>query len=128
MILLTADEIITLHAKLTAATGGSGGLRDRGLLESAVFGCYQSFGGKELYPGVIEKAARLAFGICANHPFIDGNKRAAMTALLTVLRLNDIDISYTQKELAALGLGVASGSFGYEALVEWVRSHLALQS
>jgi death-on-curing protein len=125
MIILTVDEIIALHAKLTAVTGGSGGLRDRGLLESAVMNCFQTFGGEELYPGIIEKAARLAFGICANHPFVDGNKRAAVTSLLTVLRLNDVSVSYTQKELAALGLGVANGSLDYEAVAEWVRSHLA---
>jgi death-on-curing protein len=79
VIILTADEIITLHSKLISATGGSGGLRDKELLESAVLSCHQTLGGEELYPGVIEKAARLAFGICANNPLVDGNKRAAVT-------------------------------------------------
>jgi death-on-curing protein len=96
-------------------------------LESAVFSCNQSLDGKELYPDVIEKAARLAFAICANHPFIDGNKRAAVTALLTVLRLNDVDITCTQKELAALGLGVANGSLGFEAVAQWVRSRITMR-
>jgi death-on-curing protein len=125
MIILTVDEIITLHSKLIAVTGGSDGLRDKGLLESAVLNCYQTFSGEELYPGIIEKAARLAFGICANHPFVDGNKRVAATSLLTILRLNDIAISYTQRELVAFGLGIASGSLDYEAVTEWVRSHLS---
>jgi death-on-curing protein len=128
VIILTVDEIITLHSKLVAATGGSGGLRDKGLLESAVLNCYQTFDGEELYPGVIEKAARLAFGICANHPFVDGNKRAAVTSMLTILRLNDVAISYTRKELVALGLGAADRSLGYEAVVGWVRSHLSPKS
>ncbi|MDR0434127.1 MAG: type II toxin-antitoxin system death-on-curing family toxin [Gracilibacteraceae bacterium] len=128
MIILTVDEIITLHSKLIAATGGSDGLRDKGLLESAVLNCYQTFGGEELYPGVIEKAARLAFSICANHPFVDGNKRAAVTSLLTILRLNDIAISHTQKELVALGLGIADRSLDYETVLEWVRLHLSAQS
>jgi death-on-curing protein len=128
VIILTLDEIITLHSKLIAATSGSDGLRDKGLLESAVLNCYQTFGGEELYPGVIEKATRLAFGICANHPFVDGNKRAAVTSLLMILRLNDIAISYTQKELVALGLSVADRSFDYEAVVGWVRSHLSPKS
>jgi death-on-curing protein len=128
MIILTADEIITLHSKLIAATGGSGGLRDKGLLESAVLNCYQTFDGDELYPGVIEKAARLAFSICGNHPFVDGNKRVAVTALLTILRLNDVAVSYTQKELVAFGLGVADRSLDYEAVLEWVRLHLSAQS
>jgi death-on-curing protein len=123
VIILTVDEIIMLHSKLIAATGGSDGLRDRGLLESAVLNCYQTFDGKELYPGIIEKAAWLAFGICANHPFVDGNKRVAVTSLLTILRLNDVAISYTQKELVALGLGIADRSLDYEAVAGWVRSH-----
>jgi death-on-curing protein len=97
-------------------------------LESAVLNCYQTFGGEELYPGVIEKAERLAFGICANHPFVDGNKRAAVTSMLTILRLNDVAISYTQKELVALGLGIADRSLDYEAVFEWVRLHLSVQS
>jgi death-on-curing protein len=125
VIILTVDEVIRLHSKLIAATGGSDGLRDKGLLESAVLNCYQTFGGEELYPSVIEKAARLAFGICANHPFVDGNKRAAVTSLLMILRLNDITISYTQKELVALGLGVADRSLDYGAVAGWVCSHLS---
>ena len=60
MIMLTVDEVIELHEKITAATGGSPGIRDNGLLESAVLGCYQSFGGYDLYPTVEEKAARMA--------------------------------------------------------------------
>jgi len=125
MIILTVEEIITLHEKLVAATGGSDGLRDIGLLESAVMNCYQTFGEQELYLGVTEKAARLAFGICSNHPFIDGNKRAAVTAMLVILRLNSIDVSYSQPELAALGLGIADGSLDYEAVVDWIHTHLS---
>ena len=82
MIVLTINEVTELHEKLITATGGAYGIRDIGLLESAVLGCYQSFGGEDLYPSVVEKAARMAFAICSNHPFIDGNKRSAITALL----------------------------------------------
>ena len=128
MIILTVDEIITLHSKLIAATGGSDGLRDRGLLESAVMNCYQTFCGEELYPSVIEKAARMAFAICANHPFVDGNKRVAVTALLVILRLNNIAVSYSQSELVLLGLGIADGSLDYEAVAEWVLAHTPSQA
>jgi death-on-curing protein len=124
MILLTLDELIKMHSKVTTTTGGSSGLRDLGLLESSVLSCYQTFDGVELYPSVIEKAVWLAFSICCNHPFVDGNKRTAVTALLTILRLNDVHISYTQNELAALGLGVADSSLDYKAFLEWVRLHL----
>jgi death-on-curing protein len=125
MITLTVDEIVAVHDKLLAATGGSAGLRDKGLLESAVLNCCQTFDDEELYPELTQKAARLAFGICKNHPFVDGNKRIAVTALLVMLRLNDVRIQYTQAELIALGLGIADGSLEYEDILKWIGTHLA---
>jgi len=124
MIILTTDEIIEVHAKLIKATGGSPGLRDMGLLESAVLGCTQTFGGEDLYPTVIEKASRMAYSICTNHPFVDGNKRVAVTAMLVILRMNDILLSFTQEELIYLGLGVADGSLGYDEIIAWVNKHV----
>jgi len=124
MIILTTDEVIEVHAKLIKATGGSPGLRDMGLLESAVLGCNQTFGGEDLYPTVTEKASRMAYSICKNHPFIDGNKRVAVTAMLVILRMNDIMLSFTQEELIYLGLGVADGSLGYDDIIAWVNKHI----
>jgi len=124
MILLAVDEVVELHEKLIVATGGSSGLRDKNLLESAVLGCSQSFGGEELYPTIVEKAARIAFAICNNHPFIDGNKRVAVTALLVILRMNDISLKFTQQELVTLGLRIADSSIDYESVVNWVRAHI----
>jgi death-on-curing protein len=126
MIYLTVSEIIELHEKVVAATGGSHGIRDTGLLESAVFGCYQSFSGVDLYPTVIEKAARMAYAVCKNHPFVDGNKRTAVTSMLVILRMNDIVLSYTQKELIAFGFGIADGCVSYEDIVMWINSHVVL--
>jgi death-on-curing protein len=123
MIILTVPEVIALHEKLVAATGGLHGVRDMGLLESAVFGCYQSFGDEDLYPTVIEKAARMAFAICKNHPFADGNKRAAVTSMLVILRVNDIELSYTQTELVNLGLGIATGEVDCENIARWIHAH-----
>ena len=77
-MLITVAETIELHDKIILVTGGSPGLRDFGLLESAVMGCYQSFDGIDLYPTIIEKSARMAHSICKNHPFVDGNKRTAV--------------------------------------------------
>ena len=124
MIILTTDEVITMHEKLVAATGGSPGIRDMGLLESAVLGCTQTFGGEEIYPTVVEKAARMAYSLCKNHPFIDGNKRVAVTALLVILRMNNVSLQYTQQELITLGLKAADGSINYENIVVWVNSHI----
>jgi death-on-curing protein len=123
MIVLTLDELILLHEKLILATGGSQGVRDIGLLESALFGCYQSFDGKDLYPTIIEKAARMAYAICNNHPFVDGNKRTAIASMLVTLRMNDVTMLFTQQELVVLGLGIADGSIDYEGIVEWLAAH-----
>ena len=124
MMILTPDEVIKLHAKLIALTGGISGVRDVGLLESAVLGCFQTFGGEELYPTATEKAARMAYAVCKNHPFIDGNKRTAVVAMLVILLVNDIFLLYTQKELIALGLGIADGSVDYEDIVVWINAHI----
>ena len=124
MIVLTTDEVIAMHDKLIMATGGSPGIRDMGLLESAVFGSNQTFGGEEIYPTVVDKAARMAYSICKNHPFVDVNKRVAVTALLVILRMSNISIKFTQQELITLGLGVADGSIDYENIVAWVHTHI----
>ena len=123
MIVLTSDEIVELHDMLLTASGGSPGLLDQGLLESAVLGCCQSFGGDDLYPTVIEKAARLAYAICKNHPFVDGNKRVAVVSMLVLLRMNSIVLSYTQSELVILGIGIADGGISYKAILMWIHAH-----
>ena len=125
MILLTVDEIIMLHDKLLAATGGLPGLRDRGLLESAVFSINASFEDVERYATVEEKAARLAFALISNHPFADGNKRVGVLAMLMTLRLNGVPLKHTQQELIDLGLAAASGKAGYRNILEWVYKHTA---
>ena len=123
MILLTADEIVMLHNKLLKATGGLPGLRDRGLLESAVLGVNAGFEDMEQYPTVEEKAARLAYALIKNHAFVDGNKRVGVLAMLMTLKLNGVVLRYTQQELIDLGLTAANGAAGYGEILEWVRRH-----
>jgi len=124
MIILKVSEVIELHEKVIAATGGSHGIRDIGLLESAVLGCSQSFGGEDLYPGSVEKAARMAFALCKNHPFVDGNKRVAVTVMLVILRMNGIHLLFTQHELVSLGLGIAESIIEYDDIVLWINEHI----
>ena len=123
MILLTVDEIIMLHAKLLQATGGLPGLRDKGLLESAVFSMSAGFEDVEQYPTVEEKAARLGYAIISNHAFVDGNKRVGVLAMLMTLQLNGVVLRYTQRELIDLGLAAASGDVGYQEILSWVNQH-----
>lgn len=123
MILLSVDEIILLHEKLIKVTGGINGLRDYGLLESAVFSTQTGFGDMEKYPTIEEKSARIAFSLINDHAFVDGNKRIGILAMLMTLRLNNVNISYTQQELIDLGLTVADGSIGYEQILQWIKGH-----
>lgn len=123
MIILTVDEIIGLHSKLIAQTGGSEGVRDRGLLESAVYSAQSGFGNEEVYPTVEEKAARLMYSIIGNHSFIDGNKRIGVLVMLMTLKLNGISMEYTQQELTQLGLSVASGKADFNTILAFIEKH-----
>ncbi len=123
MILLTVDEVIALQAKLIERTGGSHGLRDRGLLESAVYSAMAAYEDVERYPGIEEKAARLAYALVGNHAFVDGNKRIGIYVMLLTLDLNQIQIAYSQHELINLGLGLADGSMKFEDALRWIVSH-----
>ena len=123
MITLTVSEILRLHQKPLDATGGLSGTRDLGLLESAVYSANQVFGEEEAYPTVEQRAARLAYAITQNHPFVDGNKRIGMLVMLMTLRLNHVQIQYTQAELIQLGLSVADNSYRYEDILAWITNH-----
>jgi len=123
MINLTVDELLILHQKLLDATGGLAGVRDVGLLESAVYSAMQAFGDEEAYPTPEQRAARLAYSITQNHPFVDGNKRTGMLAMLMLLRLNHVEIRYSQAELISLGLSVADGTLGYDEIYNWINQH-----
>lgn len=123
MILLSVDEVISLHTKLIIKTGGIDGLRDIGLLESAVYGAQAGFDDVEQYPTIEEKASRLMYALIKNHAFLDGNKRIGTFIMLMTLRLNNVVISYSQKELIDLALSVASQTIGYEDILTWILNH-----
>ena len=120
---LSKEQILMLHSQLIQQTGGSDGVRDYNLLESALETSFQSFGGEELYPTIQSKAARLGYGLIKNHCMIDGNKRIGTHAMLVFLALNGIELSYTQKELYETILDIAAGKLEYEDLLEWILSH-----
>ena len=123
MILLTTDEIIKLHEKMIERTGGSSGMCDFGLLESAVFSAENSFDDVEQYPTVEEKAARLMFSLTNNHAFVDGNKCIGVFVMLMTLELNGIVLNHTQKELIELGLSVADGTMNYYEILDFIKRH-----
>lgn len=123
MIRFSKEKVLLLHQVLAHATGGSIGVRDEGLLESALKTAFSTFGGAELYPSKEEKAARLGFNLISNHAFVDGNKRIGMYVMLTFLEVNGIRMDCTNADVVHAGLSVADGSMDYEGLLAWVREH-----
>ena len=123
MIRLTKRQILKLHSQLIEETGGSDGLRDEGLLESALEAPFQSYGDQDLFHTIQAKAARLGYGLIKNHAMVDGNKRIGTHAMLVFLAINGIELRYSQRELYEEILGVAAGQIDYEALLKWILEH-----
>lgn len=123
MKILNKRQILMLHQHLVEETGGSPGLRDEGLLDSALNAPFQVFGDTSAYPSLQQKAARLCYGLVKNHPFIDGNKRIGAHAMLVFLAVNGLELSYTQQELSDIILQVAAGEKEYDDLLVWLLAH-----
>lgn len=126
MIKFSKDKVLLLHRLIAEETGGSIGVRDEGLLESALEAAFSAFGDQEFYPTKEEKGARLGYNLISNHAFVDGNKRIGMYVMLTFLEVNGIHMDCTNDDVAETGLAVASGKMDYDALLQWVRAHRIL--
>ncbi len=126
MIRFSKDKVLLLHKLIAEETGGSVGVRDEALLESALEGIHATFDGQELYPTKEEKGARLGYTLISNHAFVDGNKRIGMHIMLTFLEVNGIHMNCTNDDVVQAGLAVADGSMKYEGLLAWVREHESL--
>ena len=123
MRMLSKNQVLALHAALLEEFGGTGGIRDMGMLESALAAPFQTFGGESLYPSLQAKAAQLGFGLVCNHPFLDGNKRTGAHVMLVFLALNGIELEYTQQELIDVIPSVARGKTDSPALLQWILCH-----
>ena len=123
MIRFSKEKVLLLHQILIAQTGGEDGVRDMGLLESALAACDATFDGKELFPTKEEKAARLCTGLVSNHAFVDGNKRIRVYVMLTFLEVNGIRLNVTDDELVAIGLSLAQSKMKYDDLLQWINEH-----
>ena len=123
MIRLSKEQIIRLHSHLIYKTGGTDGIRDDSLLESAIAAPFQTFGETEAFPSIQQKAARLGYGLIKNHAFVDGNKRIGAHAMLVFMVLNNIELTYTQQELADTIIKVAASEYTFEDLLTWILDH-----
>ena len=125
---LTLGEVLMLHRQILQQTGGAPGLRDLGLLESALAQPRQTFEGVDLYPDVVTKAAALGASLVANHPFTDGNKRIGHAAMEVTLLLNGAELNASVDEQERLMLAVAGGTLTREAFTTWVSVHVTHRS
>ncbi len=123
MIKFSKDKIKLLHQIMAEATGGSVGVRDETLLESALESCFATFDGVELYPTKEDKAAKLGFSLVSNHAFIDGNKRIGVYVMLSFLEINGIKIVASNEEIVEIGLSLASSQMSCEELKAWILAH-----
>ena len=120
---LQLAEVLELHRRLIDQSGGKAGIRDLGLLEASLAQPRQTFGGIDLYPELIEKAAALGFSLIQNHPFVDGNKRIGHAAMEITLVLNGVELVASVDSAEAVVLAVAMGELNREAFTNWVKTH-----
>lgn len=123
MIKFSKEKILLLHKLMIAETGGSAGVRDMDMLDSAIESAFATFDGKDLYPSKEEKAAAIGYGLISDHAFIDGNKRIWMCIMLTFLEVNGITLSLSDGDIVSAGLSVASGKMDRNDLLKWITDH-----
>jgi death-on-curing protein len=120
MITLDKEQIKRLHKKLLNATGGLTGLRDEGMLDSALSVAFQTFDGMELYPSTTAKIARIAYGLVCNHPFVDGNKRIGTYVMMVLLELNRIEANFTDDDIIRIGFELADGKMSDKQVLDLI--------
>jgi death on curing protein len=119
--MITKEVILRLHELSILKYGGGNGTRDEGLMESAIARPYQTFGGEDLYPTVFEKAAAIAESIIINHPFIDGNKRTGLLAMLAVLDNENFELSISNNDMYNFTIKISTGEIKFEQIVNWLK-------
>ena len=123
MTYLHPKQVLYLYQRIIQQSGGTLGLRDEGLLESAVYRPQASFGGQDLYPDLFSKAAVLGHSIISNHPFVDGNKRVGFEAMRLMLRLNGYDLRASLDAKYEFVMDIAKGKLSEQAIADWLKQH-----
>jgi death-on-curing protein len=121
MILI--EDILILHSKSIKDFGGSHGVRDLGLLESALARPFQTFEGEDLYPTIFQKAAALGESLIINHPFVDGNKRTGMLAMVSLLLNSNLRFTAAPEEFYPFIINISTGSMPFDEVVEWLKEN-----
>ena len=121
--MITIKNILRLHELSIITYGGSQRIRDQGLMESAIARPYQTFDGEDLYPTVFEKAAALTESIIINHPFIDGNKRTGLLAMLVILEIGNFKISASNDDTYSFTIQISTGEIKFKEIVIWLKNN-----
>ena len=124
MTKFSPEKVLLLHQLIAQETGGEVGLCDKNLLEAALESAFAGIADREFYPSKEEKAAKLGYDLISNHAFLDGNKRIGMYVMLTFLEANGVGLTATDDDVVEAGLSVASGTLGYDGLLDWVQRHV----
>ena len=122
--MISVSEAILIQDILIEKFGGTRGIRDRGLLESALARPFQTFDRKDLYPTIVKKAAALIESILINHPFVDGNKRIGYVLMRVFLLDNGFDLISSQDDKYDFVINIASGTYDYDAICNWINDHI----
>lgn len=120
---LTLEDVLLLHHLSIEKSGGSHGLRDTGLLDAAVHRPQATFGGRDLYPTIFDKAGALCHSLTKNHAFVDGNKRTSLLSAMTMLELNGYQFICSQEELVSYGIAIDMEHIPSEEIAVWLKSH-----
>ncbi len=120
---ISLDEVLLIHDNMVSLYGGSHGIRDLGLVESAISRPQATFGGEDLYPDVFLKAAALFHSLMFNHAFVDGNKRTTITTTARFLSINDYELVTTEQEFVDFPLRVENKHLSYKEIASWLRKH-----
>ena len=120
MIKVDFNVALRLHELMANVTGGSVGIRDKALLESALESPFLTFGGEDLYATLEAKGARLGCSLISNHAFVDGNKRIGTLIMLTFLEMNGVHLNLTNEDVEFIAMSVAKGDYKYEDVLNWI--------
>lgn len=122
--MISVELAIKIHEKIAAKTGGDVGVREMGILEGALASPFMTFGGMELYPTPLEKAAHLGFSVISSHPFVDGNKRVGVVLMLTLLTAYGSAAELTSRDVYHIGISVAAGEMDEDALISYLSARM----
>jgi death-on-curing protein len=121
--MISIEQVLAIHAIAIKQFGGSVGVRNAEMLDSAIKRPFQTFGGEPLYPSIFEKAAAIIESVLMNHPFVDGNKRTGFILMKAMLLEEGFNITATQHEVYEFVINISTGKLGSEAIIDWLKSH-----